>query len=308
VRSDSNCKCRRPLRLVPFDDDLDGEIVDPSADRIEQGLGYRYHASVESTRDIMADLAEQFIHVAATVAVELEPNSGCRWLCLDSGKSLFNWQSGPNAKAMSITSCNEEALAAGENLALLGSEIFQFGNVDSLGDGRFRLSKLLRGRGGTEWACAAHDVGDRFCLIRPGTLQAIILPIWSLGATISASADGGAIASTQLEGEALRPPSPVNLTAQREPNGDLSVAWTRRSRQGFAWVDGIDAPLGEAREQYRVVISGSQDGLESSVDEPAIVIADAVLSDLGIGPALIEVRQVGDLTASRPAQISINLS
>jgi hypothetical protein len=106
----------------------------------------------------------------------------------------------------------------------------------------------------------------------------------------------------------LRPPSPVNLTAQREPNGDLSVAWTRRSRQGFAWVDGIDAPLGEAREQYRVVISGSQDGLESSVDEPAIVIADAVLSDLGIGPALIEVRQVGDLTASRPAQISINLS
>jgi len=207
-----------------------------------------------------------------------------------------------------LTSCNEEALAAGENLALLGSEIFQFGNVDSLGDGRFRLSKLLRGRGGTEWACAAHDVGDRFCLIRPGTLQAIILPIWSLGATISASADGGAIASTQLEGEALRPPSPVNLTAQREPNGDLSVAWTRRSRRGFAWVDGIDAPLGEAREQYRVVISGSQDGLESSVDEPAIVIADAVLSDLGIGPALIEVRQVGDLTASRPAQISINLS
>jgi uncharacterized protein (DUF362 family) len=55
------------------------------------------------------------------------------------------------------------------------------------------------------------------------------------------------------------------------------------------------------------VISGSQDGLESSVDEPAIVIADAVLSDLGTGPALIEVRQVGDLTASRPAQISINL-
>jgi hypothetical protein len=169
------------------------------------------------------------------------------------------------------------------------------------------LSKLLRGRGGTEWACAAHDVGDRFCLIRPGTLQPITLPSWSLGATISASEDRGAIASTQLEGEALRPPSPVNLAAQRQPNGDLSVAWTRRSRQGFAWVDGIDAPLGEGREQYRVVISGSQEGVESIVDEPAIIIADADLNRLGPGPALIDVRQVGDLTASRPAQISINL-
>jgi hypothetical protein len=139
-------------------------------------------------------------------------------------------------------------------------------------------------------------------------VQPIRLPSWSLGATISASADGGATASTQLEGEASRPPSPVNLAAQRQLNGDLSVTWTRRSRQGFAWIDGIDAPLGEEREQYRVVISGSQNGLESIVDEPAIVIADAVLSDLGTGPALIDVRQVGDLTASRPAQISINLS
>jgi hypothetical protein len=207
-----------------------------------------------------------------------------------------------------LASCNDEALAAGENLAILGGEIFQFGSVDPLGHGRFWLSKLLRGRGGTEWACAAHGVGDVFCMIRPGTVQPIRLPSWSLGATISASADGGATASTQLEGEASRPPSPVNLAAQRQLNGDLSVTWTRRSRQGFAWIDGIDAPLGEEREQYRVVISGSQNGLESIVDEPAIVIADAVLSDLGTGPALIDVRQVGDLTASRPAQISINLS
>ena len=56
------------------------------------------------------------------------------------------------------------------------------------------------------------------------------------------------------------------------------------------------------------MISGSQNGLESIVDEPAIIIADAVLSELGAGFAVIDVRQVGDLAASRPAQISINLS
>ena len=206
-----------------------------------------------------------------------------------------------------LTNCNDEALAAGENLAILGTEIIQFGSVDPLGDGRFRLGKLLRGRGGTEWACAVHGVGDVFCLVRTGTLQPIMLPTWSLGATISASADGVVSTSTLLEGEALRPLSPVNLTAQRQPNGDLSVAWTRRSRQGFAWVDGTDAPLGETREQYRVVISGSQNQLESIVDEPAMVLADAVVRGLGSGPALIDVRQVGDLIASRPIQISINL-
>ena len=207
-----------------------------------------------------------------------------------------------------LTNCNDEALAGGENLAIIGGEIFQFGTVDSLGEGRFRLSRLLRGRGGTEWACAEHAVGDVFCLIRPGTLQPILLPNWSLGATFSASSGGDASTSTQLEGEALRPPSPINLAAQRQLNGDLSVTWTRRSRQGFAWVDGIDAPLGEGREQYRIVITGSQNGLESIVDEPAIIIAGSIVSNLGSGPAMISVRQIGDLATSRSTELSITLS
>src|SRR5206468_2344903 len=51
-----------------------------------------------------------------------------------------------------LTSCDDDALAAGENLVVLGSELIQFGNALSLGRGRFRLSRLLRGRGGSEWA------------------------------------------------------------------------------------------------------------------------------------------------------------
>jgi len=58
-----------------------------------------------------------------------------------------------------LTSCDDAALAAGENLAILGGELFQFGRAEALGEGKFRLSRLLRGRAGTEWACAGHSEG-----------------------------------------------------------------------------------------------------------------------------------------------------
>ena len=41
----------------------------------------------------------------------------------------------------------------------------------------------------------------------------------------------------------------------RVDGGDLLFSWRRRSRSGFAWLDGVDAPLGEAREAYRVGVT-----------------------------------------------------
>ena len=72
-----------------------------------------------------------------------------------------------------LTSCDDDGLAAGQNLAVLGSEMIQFGQATPLGGGRFQLGRLLRGRGGTEWAAADHSDHDPFCLILPGNLQAI---------------------------------------------------------------------------------------------------------------------------------------
>jgi len=96
--------------------------------------------------------------------------------------------------------------------------------------------------------------------------------------------------------------------AERQGNGDLVIRWTRRSRQGFAWVDGIDAPLGETREQYRVVIAGSSGSLELDAEQPLATVAAGTIDALGVGPATIDVRQIGDLAASRPAIFAITLS
>lgn len=207
-----------------------------------------------------------------------------------------------------LTSCDDEALAAGENLAVLGSEALQFGQVLPLGGGQFRLSRLLRGRGGTEWACSGHSSGEVFCRIKTAGLQSVMLPGWSIGATVAATVTGGNGASIGFGAEGLRPPSPVNLAAEHLSSGDLMIRWTRRSRQGFAWVDGTDAPLGEAREQYSVAITGSLGAIELTSDQSNVVVPGMTVASVGAGLASIEVRQIGDFAASHPAQLVINLS
>ena len=88
---------------------------------------------------------------------------------------------------------------------------------------------------------------------------------------------------------------------------DLALGWTRRSRDGFAWIDEVDAPLSERIEQYRVAIAGLAASDEFMADAPSLTVAATTVGSLGSGPATIEVRQIGDLAASFPAQLSVIL-
>jgi len=203
-----------------------------------------------------------------------------------------------------LTSCADDALAAGANLAVIGDEVFQFGVATSLGVGRFALSRLLRGRGGTEGARFGHVAGERFCLLRPATLQSIALPMFSLGAEVSATIATGN-ATRLFEAQALRPLSPVNLRAERGSGGELGLSWTRRSRIGFAWLDGGDVPLGETREEYRINIVGTAGSIDLWAGTPTFVVEAARMASIGVGPATIQVQQVGDFLASAPEQTDI---
>ena len=207
-----------------------------------------------------------------------------------------------------ITSCDDDALADGLNLAVLGGELVQFGEVTPLGDGQFRLAHLLRGRCGTEWASGTHAIGEVFCLLDTNSLRPLSLPVWMRGSTMTASDRNGSGASAIFEAESAKPLAPTNLSAGLTADGDLTLSWTRRSRTGFAWVDEVDAPLGESREQYSVTISGAADTLELASAEPSLVVAGSDVARLGGGTATIEVRQLGDWAASRPTQLTIQLA
>lgn len=205
-----------------------------------------------------------------------------------------------------LTSCDDAGLVAGKNLAVLGSELVQFGSAVPVGPGRFRLGRFVRARAGTEWAVSKHVAGELFCLLTPESVQSIILQDWAIGSVVTAVPSGQS-ASAEFVAESLRPPSPVRLNAVLQSSGDLLIEWVRRSRRGWAWVDEMDAPFGEAAERYRINLSGPAGSAEILTSTPAYAVPPALLSGLGPGELAIEVRQLGDRAVSHPAGIAITL-
>jgi hypothetical protein len=213
--------------------------------------------------------------------------------------------------AMWLESRSDGALVDGANLAAVGDELIQFGDVEPLGGRRFRLSRLLRGRRGTEWAAEGHAAGDDFTLIDQAGLMVLDAPSGSVGGEARIMATGigdleeAASGSIEILGATLQPPSPVHLSARETDAGDLDICWVRRSRQGWAWPGGGDTPLGEEAERYRLVIAG--EGFERAVepDVPAFLYAAAARAEDGGGPLLISVRQAGTFATSRPAVLAL---
>ena len=213
--------------------------------------------------------------------------------------------------AMWLESRSDAALVNGANLAALGDELIQFGRAEPLGANRFRLSRLLRGRRGTEWAATTHVSGEAFILIEPASLAALDLPAASIGGEARVIARGVGdgdtppLAVRRIDGEAVRPPSPMHLKAQALAGGDVELEWVRRSRAGWAWLDGSDTPLGEEAELYRLTIAGA--GFERSIDltSPSYLYPTADLAaDSVQGPVEIRISQIGAGGASHPTQIS----
>jgi len=203
------------------------------------------------------------------------------------------------APDMALESREAAAVLAGANLCLLGRELVQFARAELLANGRYRLSELLRGRRGTEAFVAGHQAGERFVLLSGAALVPFDAGLASLGQTLlfkamspyEALEDVTAQAVT-VRAEGLRPLAPVHLRAAREASGDIRLGWVRRSRQGFDWVDGTDAPLAEETEQYDVqILRGGAAVRQWRVSAPAAVYTLAEqMTDFGAPPATLEVR------------------
>lgn len=105
----------------------------------------------------------------------------------------------------------------------------------------------------------------------------------------------------------MLPPEPVHLTANRLANGDVAIAWVRRSRLGWSWISGADTPLGEETESYRVNLTGAGFAREAAPGVPYLLYDAAMQAVDGASGALtISVRQIGTHGASRPASITLS--
>jgi hypothetical protein len=105
-----------------------------------------------------------------------------------------------------------------------------------------------------------------------------------------------------LEGQSLQPPSPVHLVAGRNAGGDIEIEWVRRSRLGWLWSGGGDAPLAEETESYRLTIVGAASRREIALNEPRFTYpAEQQAADGAEGTLQIEVVQIGTHAQSRAA-------
>jgi hypothetical protein len=206
--------------------------------------------------------------------------------------------------AMVLADADDAALDAGANLALVGQELLQFGHAEPLGGNRWRLTRLWRGRRGTEAAVGTGSAGDRFVRIVAEGLAQRDLPAGSAGpigvmATGTQDADG-VMSEVPLTGVSVVPPAPVALRWTATGDGGATLHWTRRSREGWRWIDGNDAPLGEESERYQLRLAGGD--MLGEATEPVFAIPAEARAG---GPIEIEVRHAGDHGLSPAATITI---
>lgn len=208
---------------------------------------------------------------------------------------------------MTLGDASWSALDQGANLAMAGDELIQFGRAEPLGGARWRLSRLWRGRRGTEAAAGTQQAGDRFVLIDAETLIVQQLGMAAIGGTTRVLAqgagDGEGAAETQasIGGGGVVPPAPAHLRATVQADGATRIDWVRRSRVGWNWRDGMDAPLGEEREAYQISIEGAGGRRVEEALLPAWTLA---LEDRSAA-ITIGVRQCGTLGLSAPAILTL---
>jgi hypothetical protein len=205
--------------------------------------------------------------------------------------------------AMALLDATGRQLALGANRALLGEEIVQFARAEPLGGGRWRLSGLSRGRGGTEAAVTGHVVGESFVLLDAGPVALDPVLVGRAGGTRIAAVGFGdeapVFSPIGLQGISLRPLTPVRPRHRALPGGGLELGWTRRARGAWTWPDGVETPLHEEAERYLVTLGDlASPAAAWEVGAPLLALSAEALAALPAGD--VHVRQQGSYALSAP--------
>lgn len=154
----------------------------------------------------------------------------------------------------------------GTNALLVGGEVIQFADAVQNEDGTWTVSRLLRGRRGTEYACAGHVAGEPVIVLEAGgvlreaaALALVGAPRFYRGVTEGQDVSSAPDVDLTLAGNDLKPYAVSQIGATIDGGGNYLMAWIRRTRVGGAWLDGTGTvPLSEQSEAYQVdILNGS---------------------------------------------------
>ncbi len=185
------------------------------------------------------------------------------------------------------------ALAGSNRIAVeteAGREAIGFAGAELVATGTYRLTRLLRGQGGTATGTAV--AGARVIVLDEAVAVLPVDPGW-VGDTLALRAFAGRrdAEGTGFAGEVglgpLLPLAPGHLQASRDGAGDVTLGWVRRSRADTGSWAALEVGLDFAPEAYRVTIfDGATPVREIEVSAPvASYPAAAQLADFGALPA-----------------------
>jgi hypothetical protein len=189
----------------------------------------------------------------------------------------------------------ELAVLNGANAAAVGSpesgwEIVQFQTATLIGPRTWRIGTLLRAQAATgDAAPGGHPTGARFVLLNAATPHLAIGPEEAELALVArcgpagATYDPGRFVDVPVLGtrRGLKCFPPVRPHAVWESSGDISIRWIRQTRLGGDGWEGIEVPLGETSEAYRVdLLIGDIVVHTETVGEPRVTLSAALLADL----------------------------
>lgn len=216
------------------------------------------------------------------------------------------------ASDLAFQSTDIIGLANGDNRLMVGSEVIQFLEAQSLGNGSWRLSGLLRGRAGTEpSATLGHQVGACVTLLGD-TLTQLDPADVPTTTDVRLAAIGLAdkepvfanLRNVGLSRSAIMPVAPVKRVLA---DGSWQLCWTRRARGQWTWPEGVEVPLVEEQELYRIGCGPTDAPFELWVsDKPQFVLSQTdrgtLLTDHG--PTRIWVKQVGSYGESAALKLA----
>lgn len=158
----------------------------------------------------------------------------------------------------------------GANMIVIGQEILQFATATLVGTNQYTLSRLIRGRRGTEYATSSHFSSEpmtavtnkegRFNTKFNQRISTTFAGVFDWVFLINNYNYGTLPASTAvtLFGRSRMPYSPCHLSQSYQNGistiGYIDLAWIRRARKNGDLQDNIDVPLDEVAEHYQIEI------------------------------------------------------
>ncbi|MCV3240029.1 phage tail protein [Mesorhizobium sp. ZC-5] len=213
-----------------------------------------------------------------------------------------------------LASVSQLQLLNGANVAAIRSaigvwELVQFETVEEYAPGEWSLTGLLRRQLGTTDAMAAGAAaGADFVLIDEAVRAAGLLPgecglamNWRVGRAGHDFSAANFVQRTETGGiRSSLPLAPAHLRGRLSAAGDLAIEWKRRGRIDADSWQGLDIPLGEETETYRIEIA-TVDGIPVRTATAAtphwIYAAAQIAADLSPIPPEIDVA-VSQLSAT----------